>query len=209
MRVISKEQVLLRLSDLGPHAKRQSERGFPSTHERSGGVHVSGILRYIATTSGLLRVDDDEDLEALYPMRMALGQAWETFAQGLWENLIWQPGEIERDGIVGSPDGLSITDDESILDEFKLTYKSFRKHHPSIHGQWLWTRQMLSYCFMMGLSKARLHVLWINGMDDSFQTKPTYYTYLFEFEQRELERHWTLMVQNRDKAKPELWSTEK
>lgn len=174
------------------------------TGARSSGVHLSGVIKYVLTTAGLL---DADDLTDIMPLRMAVGMAWEAFAVGLWPDLIWQPGECRRDGIVGSPDGISrvpvgaFPPQEMVLEEFKATWKSrlerseargVRPPDRKITDQRMWMLQLAGYCHMLGLTRARLHVLWVNG--DYRQSGPQYFTYLIEFTPQELERTWNNMI---------------
>lgn len=175
-------------------------KGRSSSSQRSSGVHLSGVIKYVLTTAGLL---DADDLTDIMPLRMAVGMAWEAFAVGLWPHLIWQPGEQCRDGIYGSPDGITYSEDGDCaqLEEFKATWKSrlerseakgVRPPDRKITEQRMWMLQIAGYCWMMGLTRARLHVLWING--DYRGSGPQYFTYLLEFSEEELERTWNNMI---------------
>lgn len=201
--------------------------------KRSNGVHLSGVIKYVLTTSGMLTPDDITDE---MPLRMCVGMAWEDWAVGLWPEMEWQPGECLLDGISGSPDGLSESRAEEIprfqsggmskssragqniykgvsigikhnraigarLEEFKATWKSsFPRQDITKERIWMW--QMAGYCKMMGLSEARLHVLWING--DYRPPSPKYMTYTLRFTQEELDRFWTnVILKNKESATPE------
>ena len=65
-----------------------------------------------------------------------------------------------------------------------------------------WMLQLAGYCYMMGLTRARMHVLWVNG--DYRNSGPQYFTYLLEFTPQELERIWNNMIlKNKAGAKAE------
>jgi hypothetical protein len=239
MQVLERQEIRLVESDLIAVESELYRKGLPEPKVRSAGVHVSTILKYIALATGELRftcpycqvvaklkcskcglpyqwgaTGVQEDFEEEFPLRMAVGMAWELWAQGIWPDLLWQPGEIERDGIVGSPDGLTsefyvplgngaVHDfGVGLLEEFKFTWKSSRNRHDAIQGEWLWMRQLMSYCAMWGLKYARLHVLWANGSYDwkGGNSGPVYNTYLIGFSGQELERHWSMMISNKEKA---------
>lgn len=230
MRVIETKQIGLQLSDLRIQQRVAFEKGFPEPRPRSKGVHLSGVLKYIATTTGMLAsCGDGQDFEEDFPLRMALGMAVESWFQALWPAMNWQPGEVELDGVVGSPDGY--TDEYAykdsrlvstlnveylatilaLIDEFKLTYKSSRDRHKNITAEWLWMRQLMSYVFMWSqmygqkLNHGRLHVVWLNGAYEKFKFgEPSYCTYLIEFSDRELEENWRMVVASRDKAIAEV-----
>lgn len=175
-----------------------------SSMRRSSGVHLSGVIRYVMTVAGQLT---QEDREEFLPLRMAVGMAWEAFVVGLWPDMIWQPGECSRDGIVGSPDGITripageFPPRDMMLEEFKATWKSrlekteqkgVRPPAKKITEDRLWMLQVGGYCHMMGLNKARMHVLWVNG--DYRGSGPQYFTYLIQFGDAELERMWNNMI---------------
>ena len=162
--------------------------------QRSSGVHLSGVIKYVLTTAGLLTSDDLGDM---MPLRMAVGMAWEAWIVQLWPDFIWQPGEQCRDGIYGSPDG--VTGDT--LEEVKATWMSRLEKTETkgvappprrITDMKRWMLQLAGYCYMMGLTRARMHVLWVNG--DYRNSGPQYFTYLIEFTQQELERVWNNMI---------------
>src|ERR1041385_2652529 len=59
---------------------------------RSEGVHLSDILRYIAVKSHMLK--PGEPLESEYPLRMAVGLAWEWFCFALYPSVCHQPERL-------------------------------------------------------------------------------------------------------------------
>lgn len=199
-RLLEQHEIQVEFSDID----RMVEKKRNSSGKRSSGVHLSGIIKHILTTAGLLTV---EDLGDMMPLRMCLGMAWEMFVVGLWPDLIWQPGECTKDGVIGSPDG--ITGD--MLEEVKATWMS-RLEKTETKGVTppprniieikRWMLQLAGYCHMMGLTRARMHVLWVNG--DYRNSGPQYFTYLLEFTPQELERVWNNMIlPNKAGAKPE------
>jgi hypothetical protein len=181
-----------------------------SQEPRSKGVHLTGIIQWL--WYGSLPPDHPnrivkerelaEELEdaeaAAYPLRMAMGVAWERWAAGLYPDMVWQPGEFERDGITGSPDGLSwdsATDEihVPILEEFKLTWKSSRwREGEGILKDTLWMWQLTGYMAICNLTRANLHVGYVNG-DYSRPYVPLYRIYRLEIETREREEMWERM----------------
>lgn len=217
MRVIERQEIKLQLKDLDAQQQVWKIKPIPTYEPRSTGIHVTGLLKYIAMQPGMETLIKNgqlsmEDFEQDFPVRMAVGMAWELWAQALWPEMVWQPGECELDGIAGSPDGYTADVDVkfgsvevgryTVLEEFKYTWKSRRNRHNSIVGEWLWIRQMMSYCKMMGLRFARLHVLWSNGEWDWKKEggfSPVYNTYLIEFSDQDLDRHWVMMTTNKQR----------
>jgi len=162
--------------------------------KRSSGVHLSGVIKYVLTTSGLLGPQDVTDE---MPLRMCVGMAWEDWAVGLWPNMTWQPGEVSLDGVSGSPDGIT----ERTLEEFKATWKSSFTHGDILKER-LWMWQMMGYSKMLGVTEARLHVLWVNG--DYRPPAPSYMAYRIRFTQEEIDRFWTnVVLKNKVNATPE------
>lgn len=162
--------------------------------KRSNGVHISGIIKHILTTTGYFTKEDASDL---MPLRMALGMAFEDWIVGLWPAMKWQPGEKKLDGIFASPDGLT----GDCLEEFKCTWKSIHTR-PDILKEKVWMWQLAAYCKMMKLTRARLHVFWVNG---SYRPPaPVYMIYELQFTQAELDQFWTnVILKNKDAATPE------
>ena len=110
-------------------------------------------------------------------------------------------------------DGLTRLPEESMLEEVKATWMSRlekadgRTETPlarPVTGIRRWMLQLAGYCYMLGLTRARLHVLWVNG--DYRGSGPQYFTYLIEFTAEELDRMWRNMIlPNRDSAHPEIY----
>lgn len=142
------------------------------THTRSKNIlHVSGIIEVIARKMKWLTKEDQDDE---MPLVVLMGLAFEEMAARLYPHMIWQPGEVKRDGVVGSPDGFSedivdLPDDDDcdsaltpIIDEFKSTYKSLRTRggldgsNGSITDERMWMTQIMSY---LGMDKRQ----WSSG----------------------------------------------
>jgi len=151
---------------------------------------------------------------------MVVGMAMENWMVGLMHeaggDFCWQPGEWERDGVFGTPDGIStysvVADpfgpfddpptpvtrvDVPMVEEFKATWKSQRTHG-DVLKQKMWIWQLAGNCRAMGATVGMLHVFWVNG--DYRPPTPKYCRYVVEFEQRELDEFWrNVVVANRDK----------
>lgn len=183
-------------------------------HKRSKGIHVSGVLKYIAQELNLLKPDEDRTDEM--PMVIGGGMAFESWIVGLYPKMIWQPGEVRRDGVAGSPDGTSRLEDVMIkplfthlgpvVEEFKRTYKSSRNRQDITH-EWLWMNQIMAYVNMIrpateGPGFGRLHVEWVNG-DYKYPLQPVYLRYLIRFSEGDLKNNWSLIRRYKDKAKRE------
>ncbi len=215
-KLLESNRISLDWSDIEGRVARERPAG---ASKRSAGVHLSGIIQHCL---GLGKGNGSEDEEE-FPLCMALGMAWEDWAVGLWEDLDWQPGEKKMDNVFASPDGKGLVEhtftcsnimdekfDQDItellecVEEFKATWQSRRTHGKDITLETKWMWQLAGYCHMMKLRYARLHVLWVCGEYKFGPPKPEYYTYLLQFEERELKEFWTnVVLKNRDSVKPE------
>ena len=84
---------------------------------RSVGVHVSSIIRCIATEQGILKPEWAEDLslsdvreitDPVAKLRINIGLAWEEHYIPLVGNIVDHPGEMQVDGIYMTHDGESV-----------------------------------------------------------------------------------------------------
>src|SRR5688572_29137553 len=113
------------------------------THKRTKGVpHVGAILKHIAVSTKMVE-PHEIDLEEM-PLRMMLGVAWEETCAGLYgdgHGFTWQPGELMRDGIAGSPDGWIKKAGRVVqVEEWKFTHLSCRNR--TIADMWLYLAQV-------------------------------------------------------------------
>lgn len=189
---------------------------------RSLGLHVSEIIRDVAGEMGYLRKDDEEELDwtlaryrathgadiaKMYPTvfyRVMLGLAFEDWlGPQLPHTNFHGIGELQRDGLVGTPDGLEFTNDaggSACIHEFKLTWKSSRSDRETpqqrIAREFMYLCQTKSYCAMVRASgveclRSILHVFWVNG--NYRGSGPEYRRYQLDFTPDEVEANWRLM----------------
>ena len=210
MKLLEQTEIKLEWFDLNklhPHPYPQ--------HKRSKGLHLTDVLRKIAIKNGILTEEDRTD-EA--PLRVFLGMAWEQMCVRLYPEMRWQPGEVSRDGVAGSPDGyspLTINSTsphipqtrEDCIDEFKYTAKSIRKKGgqpdelKDIGGEWLWMMQIKGYLAAHPAhpTLARLHVCWARGNYTYPYMTERYVRYLIRFTTEEIEGCWEMVKKNRYK----------
>lgn len=170
------------VADLGHISQEQLQ-------PRSVGLHVSQIIQYIVTTSGLQKGNsfDDADLG----MFASVGRLWERIlAEVMFPAPRYQrPGELEFDGVFGSPD--AVDSDDCCLMEFKVTWRSSKR---PIETFYTYKWQMMAYCYMLQLTKCRLYVLFVCG---NWQPPvPQYKAWEFEFTERELKDNWNMLKRN-------------
>lgn len=159
-------------------------------------------------------IDEDQLAPDELRLKMAMGIAWEEYAVGLHPEIQWQPGQIRMDGVTGSPDGVSMMSlcrncdtpaseiakrrgrcacggslhVEKILEEFKLTWKSYATHEILKHDYWIY--QTGAYCYMQEppLRFVRFHVCYAVG--SYYPPDPIYQIYVIKFEPWWLEEMW-------------------
>lgn len=208
MKVISAKQVTLDWSDFSKVGRYGSHifstNGRKRTH-RSTGVHVSEILKYIVKELNMLKSIDQDDLDEA-PLRMFLGMGWEYIIVSLIDGLVWQPGELIRDGIAGSPDGRRMIRVGPLMrqciTEMKFTKKSSRNFDITElkHRWWIW--QMMSYLAMeaskQDLMYGEFHICFARGDYSQFLQPEEYHQYLIEFDRVELEKHWAMVLKYKE-----------
>jgi len=169
----------------------------PKIH-RTAGIHLSQITNYITTEIMGKTIRKDQDIETFY-RRAQLGFAWEEMLSLAWAGALGlRPGEVQKDGIIGSPDGISFSQDRLIVDEYKATWKSMR--HP-VTDNIRWMMQVKSYCKMVGTNYCRMRILYING--DYKPPIPQYRSYLLAFTDAELDENWEMILNHKDCVTPE------
>ena len=199
--ILEELDVKLEFADL---YKRIPLRRGPVPQERTHGVHQSGILTYIARKIKILGPDEKPEDE--YPLIWALGQAWEEFCVSLYPEIDWQPGEMCKNEIWRSIDGINPHGLERLFDcsmtgpvieEFKYTHKKVRCGQEFL-DEWMWMHQGRGYCSALETIWVRWHVMYTRGDYKTFG--PVYRRYLVEFTNKEIEQTEAMLVMNRDKV---------
>lgn len=169
----------------------------PDDDPRSPGPHLSECVRSIALRTGLLKEGEDQEecteegFTEQAIRRMLVGLAWEDMLAKRLPHLVYHPGEVTLDGITGTID-LYCTEEDAVH-EVKATWVSMRRE---IRDRWMWWAQLKGYCKMMGCRVGYLRVLYLNG--DYRGSGPIPMVFRGEFEERELEVNWGLMVREKD-----------
>ena len=158
---------------------------------RSSGLHLTDIIQGIADDTGRSKKRSDLGESELENYR-AVGFCWERVLENVLSGIdekLWRPGEVSMDGISCTPDGVSMGDD-LVLEEFKCTWTSSKK---SVEDRWQWWTQIKAYCHVLGLCRARLRVLYING--NWSPPIPRVRMYEAGFTPQELDENWQMLVQ--------------
>lgn len=170
-----------------------------------GGIHVSDVLSY---TGGVLgKIPDDDDIDDESKLRITLGLAFEDWLgphlEKENENFIYHPSEYERNGIIGSPDGILVDPNTGKLMpvEMKCSAKSAR-YDPveEANGKWwYWIRQGMSYICILpdAVPVCKYIVCHINGAyEKGILGRARIVEYDIQFSEEELEKHWNFMEIN-------------
>jgi hypothetical protein len=182
-----------------PIVRPVSKKGRIVEPARTPGIHLSGVLRYIAIEGGLFKNIETDINEERLPLRMALGLAWEEFVVSLYVDIAWQPGERLVDGISMTCDGLSQSNDEPLLSEFKLTWKKVCTAEELVREQWYWMQQGKGYCWGYEARLVQWHVCFVNG--NYKNSGPIYKRYLIAFTAADVESTRRMVLSNADRAK--------
>lgn len=209
-KVLQETEIKLDRADLRrrtPVVRPLDSHGIILEAPRTPGIHLSGVLRYIATEAGLFKTIATIDEEEL-PLRMALGFAWEEFCVSLYPGIHYQPGEIIHEGVAMTCDGHSIytesdpmtgeLDEYFCLEEFKLTWKKVKCAEEIVADEWYWMQQGRGYCWGYGANLVRWHVCYING--DYRGSGPIYKRFLIKFDDRDVESTARVILNNKAKA---------
>ena len=165
-----------------------------SGQERSddGRPHLTSIIRHIRDKAGFGYGDGpgwDRDTT------MEVGFLWEDVLDAAFKDrMAIRPGEVELDGVVGSPDGIGEDPEgveHAVLEELKCTWRSSRR---SPTEDWSWMVQIKSYCKMIGTTVTIMRVLYLMG--DYKGSGPQYKVFRIEFTQDELDQNWAMIVAN-------------
>lgn len=164
---------------------------------RTEGLHISQIYHDINVTVGRLKANkfDEEQMKEYQNM----GFLWEhtvgeALRVSLESDVVVRPGEIIRDGIIGSPDLFDLRNGR--LKETKATYKSFRRMGEDAGGLakdfWIWKVQMMGYCHMIRTDECELIALFING--NYAPPAPMTRSWLISFTGREMQDNWSMIT---------------
>ena len=180
---------------------------------RSAGIHVSGIIRAIATEAGILKPEVAEEVslvdarsitDPIAILRISLGLAWEEYYLPKVPGLVDHPGEMKVDGVYMTHDGESldvVTTEhtqryETVCHECKLTWKS-TKTVGDLSNQFMWLCQIKAYCKGLNTRFAKLHVYFVCG-DYTYPIRPQLRVWLIEFTEEEISGNWDMLIDYRD-----------
>jgi len=196
---------------------------------RSEGLHVSDIIHHAFTSNPLIpgyyKPSNDRD-----STRSELGNALEdAIALRLHQNNPTDyllPGELSCDGLHGTPDIYRVSFEA--VQEIKLTWESIKRINDAgvvvdpwsiengtvlpansspLSGSYArrWW-QVKSYCYMMGVTRGLLTVVYIMG---DYKHKRVFApTWMGEFTEDELTDHWRMMLSTGERMLKDGWTRE-
>jgi hypothetical protein len=162
--------------------------------------HVSFVIRKLCLALG--HFEDTGAPPSISLMEMgssfedtvarSLAARWASSTDPALRGRYVQPGELELDGLIGTPDLFDTID--NVMIEVKLTKISSRNDIESTKF-WKYWVQLMAYCHMMGTRTGRLHIGHING-DYSRTAGPDVIYNVWEdtFSPRQLADNWRMLV---------------
>lgn len=166
-----------------------------SAHD-TGKIHLSDIAKYIEYKMKFGPVGK----ATKWNLNVAaeVGFIWEeVLSMVLRDRYAARIGEVELDGIVGSPDGLSPYDPFGqvpiVNEEYKATWRSSNKTPDKV---WYYMTQFKSYCKMLGVNVTVARILYIMG--DYKGSGPQYHVYRIEFTDQELQENWDMILAHKE-----------
>lgn len=169
-----------------------------SLASETGKLHLSDVIKFILQHMGKGYADNDKSWDL--DLAAELGFIWEdVLGNTLADRALFQhirPGEIECDGIVGSPDGIGEDPKREFAfadHEYKCTWRSTNKT-PDVVDYWM--MQFKGYCYMMTTPCCIVWALHINGDWKFNNKKPVMLPYRIVFTENELWENWQMVLNN-------------
>lgn len=169
---------------------------------RTPGLHVTDIIAVImaAVDPAKARRNQTAFTQTELENYQELGFLWEDLLSKVFARraadrsedgaVRWRPGEVTKDGIIGSPDGVvAYTTGAIVGEEYKCTWKSSKEFDLYDKRYLKWLIQMQAYCHLLDLRTYDLHVLHLNG--DWTDYVPQVRSYRLTFGDAEIADQWT------------------
>lgn len=195
--LVSEVDVSLERSDLLRrviHPRNVGADGFIVPPARTPGLHLSGLLRYVAKKSKISMYAHEAEEKDDLPLRWFLGQIIEEGLASLYPEMVWQPGELTVP-LIMTCDGISASEGSRVIEEFKCRRAKKLTGARLLQEKWIFLQQGMGYCLGYGANYVRWHILALFEFPD-----PVYTQYLVHFSDEELEETSRMIERNKDKA---------
>lgn len=162
------------------------------THVRSGGLHVSHVIKSIEeNVYGMFKSDgfQEQDLEAYRIGGFLFEHA--MYELILKDQDIHRIGEVTVDGIVMTPDAINLATNRGI--ETKMTWRSMKHDVADTMGEFAsWHQQMMAYGKALSVLCWDLYVYYVCG-DYGKNRKPKLKHFEIEYDIEEVEGNWKMI----------------
>ena len=177
---------------LGPDALDHPPRS------RDHRPHLTDILRDLADSIGRGKGDGKGGTsEGDLNWYASGGWLWEqvfnlAHSAAIADGTMWSPGEMECEGIVGTPDRLRIDPDLGlVVIETKCRWQSVSKFDSFEKNYWIELAQVLGYCYMNSTRFAEMHIFYVAG--NWRPPVPQARSVMIELTERELVDNWRMI----------------
>lgn len=172
-----------------------------SSPDDTGLLHMTDVIRSIEARIGRPRSGNFEDLN----MAADVGFMWEdTLTRVMADRImgqVFRPGEVIKDGIVCSPDGVGpdpLGVSHMVLEEYKFTWQSNRRSPVEV---WYWMAQCMGYCYALGLDTVIMRIAYVLG--DYKGSGPRYREARIVYTEQELWGNWRMIISHADEMRKE------
>lgn len=165
--------------------------------ERSDGLHLSRIYGDLLHRIDSERYGGPPNFANFYAgliFERALELAWMDKERLFRPGLI-RPGEVTKDGIIGTPDAYDCI--KGRPEEYKFTKKSCRQDisDPKYWHYWV---QLKAYAYMLGCNGGALYICHVNGNYSRDDNDPdsgyTFRAWEDEWTDLQLEENWAMLI---------------
>ncbi len=156
---------------------------------RSPGLHVSTIIQDMAKRLGYIN-ESDWEMETTWGAGLLFEIALEI---ALGEEIAPRIGELEKDGILLTPDGYDpLYKPNGRIHEYKFTWKSVNNN--IVENNFMFMSQTKAYCYVMGTNDVIFYIFYCMG--DWRHSGPQYAEVEIKFSDLELQENWSMLLKH-------------
>jgi len=177
---------------------------FNDDEPRAVGLHLGTVIKSLMDSTGMgYKGKGFNDMQ----LTAEIGLLWEdVLSKIMRDKYAARPGQIQRDGIWMSPDGVGADPDgevHMVLEEYKATWKSIKR---SPADDFYYMAQVKSYCRAIETTVAVMRIFYIMG--DYRGSGPMYRVARLTFTQYELDKNWEMIVKHKEGMKEDMYLTK-